>query len=77
MQHLSDEDKTYRLNFCLQLQEKVPLDEGFLEKIIFSNEATLYISSKINHHNEGVFGTENPHAYVEHVRDSLKVKLFV
>lgn len=76
LQHLSDGDKTRRHHFCLELQQKVSLDEGFLEKIIFSDEATFHISGKVNRHNVRVWGSENPHAYVEHVRDSPKVNVF-
>jgi hypothetical protein len=65
-----------RLHFCLELQQKVSLDEGFLEKIIFSIEATFHISGKVNRHNVRVWGSENRHAYVEHVRDSPKVNVF-
>lgn len=76
LQHLSDGDKTRRLDFCLQLQEKMSLDEGFLDKIIFTDEATFHISGKVNRHNVRIWGTENPKAYVEHVRDSPKVNVF-
>jgi hypothetical protein len=49
-------------------------DNLFLDKTVFSDEATFHISRKVNQHNLGIWGSQNPHQVVEHVRDSLKVK---
>jgi hypothetical protein len=51
-------------------------DDHFLQKVQFSNKATFHSSSAVNHHNIRKWGSENPHAYVEHQRDSPKVNVF-
>ena len=51
-------------------------DDGFAEKLVFSDEATFHVCGKVNRHNVRIWGTENPHAAMEHVRDSPKVNVF-
>jgi hypothetical protein len=51
-------------------------DDRFLEKVLFSDEATFHVSGAVNRRNVRIWGSENPHAYVEHQRDSPKVKVF-
>jgi hypothetical protein len=76
VQQLSDEDHRRQLDFCLQLQDLMSSDDHFLEKMQFSDEATFHNSSAVNHHNVRIWGSENPHALVEHQRDSPKVNVF-
>ena len=75
VQQLSDEDHRRRLDFCLQ--DLMSSDDHFLEKVQFSDEATLHVSGAVNRRNVSIWGSENPHAYVEHQRDSPKVNVFV
>jgi hypothetical protein len=42
----------------------------------FSDEATFHVSGAVNHRNVKTWGSENPHAYVEHQCDSPKVNVF-
>ena len=51
-------------------------EDGFAEKLVFSDEAKFHVCGKVNCHNVRIWVTENPHATVEHVRDSPKVNLF-
>jgi hypothetical protein len=44
----SDEDHRRRLDFCLQLQDLMVSDEHFLEKVQFSDEATLHVRFAAN-----------------------------
>ena len=76
VQQLSDKDQRRRLDFCLQLQELMISDDHFLEKVQFSDEATFHVSVAVNRRNVGIWGSENPRAYVEHQRDSPKVNVF-
>ena len=46
------------------------------KKVQFSDEATFHVSGAVNHRNVRIWGSENPHAYVEHQRDSPKVNVF-
>jgi len=76
MQELSDEDHRLRLDFWLQLPDLMCSDDHFLEKVQFSNEATFQVSGAVNRRSVRIWGSENPHAYVEHQRDSPKVNVF-
>jgi len=51
-------------------------DDHFLEKVQFSDEATFHVSGAVSRRNVRICGSENPHAYVEHQRDSTKVNVF-
>jgi hypothetical protein len=76
VQQLSDEDHRHRLDFCLQLQDLMSSDDHFLEKMQFSDEATFHVSGAVNRPSVRIWGSENPHAYVEHQCDSPKVNVF-
>ena len=76
VQQLSDKDHRRRLDFCLQLQDLMSSDDHFLEKVQFSDEATFHVSGAVIRRNVRIWGSENPHAYVEHQRDSPKVIVF-
>jgi hypothetical protein len=39
-------------------------------------ECTFHLSGKVNRHNLIIWGSQNPHQVVEHVRDSPKVNAF-
>ena len=51
-------------------------DPDFLSKIFFSDEATFHLSGKVNRHNVRIWGSQNPHATQEHVRDSPKLNVW-
>jgi hypothetical protein len=48
-------------------------DYHFLQKAKFSDQATFHVSGAVNRRNVRLWGPENPHAYVEHQRDSPTV----
>jgi hypothetical protein len=52
-------------------------EDGFAEKLVFSDEAKFHARGKMNCHSLRIWGTENPHETMEHVRDSPKVIVFV
>jgi hypothetical protein len=49
---------------------------GFPEKLIFSDEATFHRYGNVNRHSVHIWGTENAHATIEHIRNSPKLKDF-
>ena len=51
-------------------------NDDLLAKIIFSDEATFYLSGKVNRYNVRIWGSENPHATLEVERDSSKLNGF-
>jgi hypothetical protein len=48
-------------------------EDSFPEKLVFNDEASFHISGKVNRHNARIWGTENPHEFLEHGRDSLQL----
>ena len=76
VQQLLDEDHRCWLDFCLQLQDLMSSDDHFLEKVRFSDKVTFRVSGAVNHCNIKIWGSENPHVYVEHQRDPPKVNVF-
>jgi hypothetical protein len=51
-------------------------EDGFAEKLAFSDEATFHVCGKVDRHTIRIWGTENPHATMEHIRDLPKVNVF-
>ena len=76
VQQLSGEDHRCQLDFCLQLQDLMSSDDHFLEKLHFSDEATFHISGAVNRRTVRIWGSEYPHACVEHQHGSPKVNVF-
>jgi len=50
--------------------------DHFLEEVQFSDQVTFHVNGAVNRRNVRIWGSENPHAYVEHQRDSPKVNVF-
>ena len=75
VQQLKDTDKPARRDFCIVMQEKLK-DDGFDDRLVFSDEATFHVNGKVNKHNTRIWGTENPHEILEHQRNSPKVTVF-
>jgi hypothetical protein len=74
LQALKPDDKVKWYEFCMQMQ--ADMENDFATRLIFRDEATFYLSGKVNLHNVRVLGTENSHATVEHQRDSPKLNVF-
>jgi len=51
-------------------------EEGFLDRVVFSDESTFHISGKVHRHNVRIWGTENPYEVVQHERASPKINVF-
>ncbi|GFG39802.1 hypothetical protein Cfor_10577 [Coptotermes formosanus] len=75
LQVLNPQDHNLRFHFCVDFLQRLEEDR-FAEKLVFSDEATFHECGNGNRHNVRIWGTENPHATVEHVRDSPKVNVF-
>lgn len=61
VQHLLPEDGPRRINFSTWILRSVERDNGFLSKIIWTDEATFTRRGKVNFHNLHVWSHENPH----------------
>ncbi|KAG8238879.1 hypothetical protein J437_LFUL018440, partial [Ladona fulva] len=73
LQKLKSSDKVKRLNFCNKILEQLAVNDIFLDKLVFSDEATFHLSGQVNRQNIRIWGSENPQESVEHERDSPKV----
>ena len=60
---------------CGEMFDKIENKDDYLNKIVFSNDATFHPSGKVNRHVR-VWGTEYPHKIVEHVWDPPKRNVF-
>lgn len=76
VQEIKPDDRPKRQEFAITMLDRVAEDETFLSCVMFSDEATFHVSGKVNRHNVRIWGTENPHAFIEHVRDSPKVTVW-
>jgi hypothetical protein len=76
LQALNPQDQNLRLQFCVDFRQRLE-EDGFAEKLVFSDEATFHVCGKVNRHNVRISDMENPHATVEHVRDSPKANVFL
>ena len=72
VQHLMNADKVVHKEFCMQMFQRIQDDGKFLDSVIFSDESTFHVSGRVNIHNCRIWGSENPRASLEHVRDSPK-----
>ena len=72
---LYPQDYNLRLHFCVDFQQRLE-EDGFAEKLDFIVEATFHVCGKVTRHNVRIWGTENPHAPMEHVHDSPKGNVF-
>jgi hypothetical protein len=74
-QDLSENDKVVRVNFCIEMQERLAVD-NFADSLIFSDEGTFHLSGKVIRQNVRIWETENPHVVIGNVGDSPKVNVF-
>ncbi|KAJ4438145.1 hypothetical protein ANN_14084 [Periplaneta americana] len=56
--------------------DRLCADPDFMSKIFFSDEATFHVSGKVNRHDVWTWGSQNPPAIQEHVRDSPKLNVW-
>ena len=75
VQHWKDTNKPACENFDNQMQAMLE-EDGFDDRLVFSDEATFHLIGKVNKHNTRIWGTEHRHLTLEHVRDSPKVNVF-
>ena len=71
---LTPADKVKRRDFCEEMQLKME-ENDFVERLIFCDEPTFHISGEVNGHTVRIWGTEQPHAQIEHQRDSPKINI--
>ncbi|KAJ4449822.1 hypothetical protein ANN_01228 [Periplaneta americana] len=74
VQHIADEDKMGRRDFCVEMLGRIEENETLLNHVIFSDESTFHVTGKYT--NCRIWGSEPPHLHLPHVRDSPKMNVF-
>jgi hypothetical protein len=64
------------VQFAVDILDRIDEDEHFFNNAVFSDEATFHLSGKVNRHNCRIWGSENPHEFIEHERDSPKINVW-
>jgi len=59
------------MTFYGEMFDRIENEVDYLNKVVFSNEATFHPNGKVNRHVR-MWGTEYPHKNVEHVWDLPK-----
>ena len=54
-----------RFRFAKCVRDRLTEDADFAKEIIFSDEAHFDLGGHVNKQNCGLWGTENPHAFIE------------
>jgi hypothetical protein len=65
-------DNVKRYTFCSHISNKT-----LLGKLVYSHEATVNLSAKIKKENIIIWGTEQPHSTIQHVRESANVNVLL
>lgn len=76
IQHLQPNDRPIRYEFATTMLNKIEGDNEYLQKVMFSDECTFFVSGHVNRHNVRIWGTENPRSTREHIRGSPKVNVW-
>ncbi|GBN44129.1 hypothetical protein AVEN_1787-1 [Araneus ventricosus] len=72
VQKLQPNDGVQRVAFAVEMLSRIENEHDFLNRIIFSDEATFHVSNKVNKYNCRIWISENPHAVQEKERNSQK-----
>ncbi|XP_063240478.1 uncharacterized protein LOC134541176 [Bacillus rossius redtenbacheri] len=72
LQALQPSDGPRPKAFATDMLARMDVEEDFLGRILFTDEAMFHVSGLLNRHNVRIWGSENPHASRALVRDSPK-----
>ena len=75
-QALKPADYPKREEFARTLLARLGEDPTYLNRILFTDEATFHVSGLVHRHNIRIWGTENPHIVQEVERNSPKVNVW-
>ncbi|RYA74177.1 hypothetical protein DD595_24615 [Enterobacter cloacae complex sp. 4DZ3-17B2] len=65
VQQLNEDDPDRRLQFAELMMNRIDADAGFLNRIVFSDEATFFLNGAINRHNMSYWSETNPNWMVD------------
>ncbi|KAJ4446867.1 hypothetical protein ANN_13567 [Periplaneta americana] len=76
VQKLKPNDLPARYDFASDMLLKIDIENGYLKKVVFSDESTFHVCGFVNRHNCRIWGSENPHVARELERDSPKINVW-
>ena len=76
VQALKPDDCPRRAAFAEEILQRIDDDNGYLNSVCFSDEATFHVSGKVNKHNIRIWGLQNPCEVLERERDSPKINVW-
>ena len=74
VQALKPDDRPRRAAFAEEILQRIDDDNGHLNSVCFSDEATFHVSRKVNKHNIRIWGSQNPCEVLE--RESPKINVW-
>jgi hypothetical protein len=75
-QAVQNSDKPKRKDFAVHMLNRINEDNAFLQRLLFSDEATFHLSGRVNHHNIRIWDSEQPRVVRQHRRESPKVNVW-
>ena len=72
---MKPKDRPARAQFAETMLNNVAKDDGHLEKICFSDKATVPLSGLVNRHKVWIWGTEHQREHLEEERKSPKLTI--
>lgn len=76
VQKLQPNDLPARYDFASNMLLKIDNDNGYLQKVVFSDESTFHINGIVNRHNCRIWGSENPRVVREMERGTPKINVW-
>ena len=76
VQALKPDDRPRRAAFAEEILQRIDDDNGYLNSVCFSDEATFHVSGKVNKHNIRIWGSQNPCEVLDRERDSPKINVW-
>lgn len=66
VQELLEDDPERRMQFCQEIMDIIDIQPDFINRILFSDEATFCLNGFVNRHNCRYWSDHNPHWMLEH-----------
>jgi hypothetical protein len=73
---LEPDDGIRRKEFAMDIPDRIDSDNGFLDRVIFSDESTSDVFGTVNRHNCRIWSSESPHAFREYEQNIPKLNVW-
>jgi hypothetical protein len=65
-----------RVEFANFMLSEIDDNEGYLQRVMLTDEATFHINGYVNRYNCRIWGSQEPNEFFEYVRDTPKVNVW-